>query len=59
LIKPNNKVKVEFVGLGGSDTTDIEYLSKTKLEIDGMTYLRHKGYEFLKSWNVHGNESEK
>jgi hypothetical protein len=24
-----------------------------------MTYLKHKGYDFLKTWNVHGYESEK
>jgi len=59
LIKLNGKVHIEFVGLGGSDTTEIESLSKTKFKIYGMTYLRHKGYDFLKSWNVHGYESEK
>ncbi len=59
LIKLNGKVQLEFVGLGGSDTTEIESLSKTKFKIDGMTYLRHKGYDFLKTWNVHGYESEK
>jgi len=46
LIKLNNKVKIEFVGLGGSDTTEIQSLTKTKFKIDGMTYLRHKGYAF-------------
>jgi len=59
LIKLNGKVQIEFVGLGGSDTTEIEYLYKTKFKIEGITYLRHKGYDFLKSWNVHGNEIEK
>ncbi|WP_348636569.1 hypothetical protein QLS71_015445 [Mariniflexile litorale] len=58
LIKLNGKVQIEFVSLGGSDTTEIESLSKTKFKITGMTYLRHKGYDFLKTWNVHGYESE-
>ncbi len=47
LIKLNGKVQIEFVDLGGSDTTEIEYLTKTKFKIDGITYLKHKGYEFL------------
>lgn len=59
LIKLNGKVQMEFVSLTGSDTTEIEVLTKTKFKIHGMTYLRHKGYEFLKTWNVHGYESEK
>ncbi|WP_299438257.1 hypothetical protein [uncultured Aquimarina sp.] len=59
LIKLNGKTQMEFVSLGGSNTTEIEYLTKTKFKIDGITYLRHKGYEFLKTWNVHGYESEK
>lgn len=59
LIKLNGKVQMEFVSLVGSDTTEIELLTKTKFKIDGMTYLRHKGYDFLKTWNVHGYESEK
>ncbi len=59
LIKLNGKVQLEFVGLGDSDTTEIEVLTKMKFKIDGMTYLRHKGYDFLKTWNIHGYESEK
>ena len=59
LIKLDGKVQIEFVGLVGSDTTEIQSLTKTKFKIDGMTYLRHKGYDFLKTWNVHGYESEK
>jgi hypothetical protein len=59
LIKLNGKIQLEFVGLGGSDTTEIESLTKTKFKLDGITYLRHKGYDFLKTWNVHGYESEK
>lgn len=59
LIKLNGKVQMEFMGLGGSDTTEIEFLTKTKFKLDGITYLRHKGYDFLKTWNVHGYESEK
>ena len=47
LIKVKDSVQIEFVGLGGSDTTKIEYLSKTKLILDGMTYLKHKGYPEL------------
>ncbi|MGS2727890.1 hypothetical protein ACU8DI_14870 [Psychroserpens sp. BH13MA-6] len=46
LIILNGKTQMEFINLGGSDTTKIEYLSKTKFKIDGMTYLRHKGYDF-------------
>ncbi len=48
LIKLNGQTQMEFVSLGGSDTTKIEYLTKMKFKIDGMTYLRHKGYDFLK-----------
>ncbi len=59
LIKLDGKTQMEFVNLGDSDITEIEYLTKTKFKIDGITYLRHKGYDFLKSWNVHGYESEK
>ena len=59
LIKFNGKTQMEFVNLGGSDTTEIESLTKTKFKIDGITYLRHKGYDFLKTWNVHEYESEK
>ncbi|WBL23825.1 hypothetical protein [Zunongwangia sp. HRR-M8] len=59
LIKLNGKIQIEFVSLGGSDTTEIESLSKTKFKIDGTTYLRHKGYDFLKTWNVHEYDSEK
>ncbi len=46
LIKVNGKTAIEYINLGGSDTTKIEYLSKTKFKIDGNTYLKHKGYEF-------------
>jgi|TARA_B110000238_G_C15801571_1_gene300367 hypothetical protein len=48
LIKVNDSIKIEFVGMGGSDTTKIEYLSKTKLILNEITYLKHKGYELLK-----------
>ncbi|WP_121668015.1 hypothetical protein [Mesonia aquimarina] len=54
LIKPKDTVKIEFIGLGGSDTTKIEYLSKTKLSIDGMTYFKHKGNSEL--CNIRKNE---
>jgi hypothetical protein len=59
LIKLNGKIQMSFVNLVSSDTTEIEYLTKTKFKIDGMTYLRHKGYDFLKTWNVHEYETEK
>ncbi|WP_282081558.1 hypothetical protein [Aquimarina algiphila] len=59
LIKLNGKIQLEFIGLGGSDTTEIKSLTKTKFKLDGITYLRHKGYGFLKTWNVHGYESKK
>ncbi|WP_139171008.1 hypothetical protein [Lutibacter oricola] len=42
-----DSVHFEYVGLGGSSISKIEYLSKTKFKINGITYLRHKGYEFL------------
>lgn len=58
LIKLNGKTQMEFASLGGTDTTKIEHLTKTKFKIDGITYLRHKGYDFLKSWNVHGYENK-
>lgn len=47
LIKVKDSVQIEFVGLGSSDTTKIEYLSKTKFIIGGITYLKHKGYPEL------------
>lgn len=59
LIKLNDKVQLDFVRLGGSYTTEIESLTKTKFKFDGMTYLRHKGYDFLKTWNVHEYKSKK
>ncbi|KQC33206.1 hypothetical protein AAU57_07680 [Nonlabens sp. YIK11] len=49
IIKPHDKVELEFVGLYYSDTLEIESLSKTKFKIDGLTYLRHKGYDFMSS----------
>ena len=48
LIKVNDSVKIEFIGMGGSDTIKIEYLSKTKLMLNGITYLKHKGYDLIK-----------
>ena len=48
IFKQNGNIQVAFIGLGSSDTTTIEYLSKTKFKIDGVSYLRHKGYDFLK-----------
>ncbi|AXT59211.1 hypothetical protein D1816_02225 [Aquimarina sp. AD10] len=48
LIKVNKEVQMQFVSLDGQDTTKIDQLTKTKFKIGGTTYLRHKGYEFLK-----------
>ncbi len=48
LIKINGQVKMKRVGLTFSDTTNIEYLSKNEFKVHGMTYLKHKGYDFLK-----------
>ncbi len=48
LIKIDGQVKLERAGLVFSDTTNIEYLSKTKFKIQGTIYLKHKGYDFLK-----------
>ncbi|WP_053990862.1 hypothetical protein [Mangrovimonas sp. TPBH4] len=47
LIKVKDSVQIEFVGIGSTDTSKIEYLSKTKLIIDGMPYLKHEGYPEL------------
>lgn len=58
LIKLDGKVQMEFVSLVGSDTTEIESLTRTKFKIDGITYLRHKGNDFLKTWNVHGYDKK-
>ena len=58
LIKYKEETQMKYVSLGGSDTTRIENLTKTKFKINGVTYLRHKGYDFLKSWNVHGYENQ-
>ena len=48
LLKSNREVQILFVSLGGQDTTNIDYLTKTKFKINGMTYFKHKGYNFLK-----------
>ena len=45
LIKVNNEVRIQFVSLGAQDTSKIDQLTKTKFKIDGITYLKHKGYE--------------
>jgi len=47
LVQLDGEVQMEFVGLGGSDTTKIKSLTKTKFKIRGTTYLKHKGYDFL------------
>ncbi|WP_272151048.1 hypothetical protein [Tenacibaculum aiptasiae] len=48
LIKIKDSVRIVFIGLGGSDTTKIDFLSKTKLKINNRIYLKHKGYSILK-----------
>jgi len=48
LIKHNKKIEIEFTTLSNRDTVKIEKLTKTKLKISGTTYLKHKGYKFLK-----------
>jgi len=58
LININGKVQIQFVGLGGSDTTEIKYLSKSKFKLDETTFLRHKGYDFLKTWRNHDEKSD-
>ncbi len=45
------KTQLKFVNLGGSDTTEIESLTKPIFKIEGPTYLKHVGYEFLKDTN--------
>ncbi|MDZ4148459.1 MAG: hypothetical protein U1C58_09265 [Flavobacteriaceae bacterium] len=54
LIKLNGETQLEFVNLTSSDTAKIENLTKIKFKINGMTYLKHKGYEFLKDSNING-----
>lgn len=49
LLKMNNETHIRFVGLVYSDTAKIEQLTKTKLKIEGITYLKHKGYPFLQT----------
>ena len=51
-------MQIQFVGLGGSDTTEIKYLSKSKFKLDETTFLRHKGYDFLKTWRNHDEKSD-
>ncbi|KAA1246672.1 hypothetical protein [Aquimarina sp. RZ0] len=48
LIKVNNETQLQFVSRSGQDTVKIDQLTKTKFKIDGVTYLRHKGYDFLR-----------
>ena len=48
LINLNSEVQLNFVGLVGSDTTKIERLTKTEFNLNGITYLRYVGYDFLK-----------
>jgi len=48
LIQIKGKICIEFINLVGADTLEIEYLSKTRFELGGTTYLRHQGYDFLK-----------
>ena len=44
LIKINDSICIQFTNLCNCDTHKIEYLSKTKLIVNGMKYLKHKGY---------------
>ena len=48
LTKFEGKTIMQFIRLSGNDTIEIEGLTKTKLKINGVTYLKHKGYDFLK-----------
>ncbi|AUC15883.1 hypothetical protein BTO06_12295 [Tenacibaculum sp. SZ-18] len=48
LTKFEGKTIMEFISLSGNNTVEIEKLTKTKLKIHGETYLKHKGYDFLK-----------
>jgi hypothetical protein len=52
LIKSNGKIHFKFVSLGGSDTLEIESLYKNRFIIDGISYLRHRGYDFVKSVTI-------
>ncbi len=49
LTKFDGKTMMKFISLSGNDTIEIEKLTKTKLKIYGGTYLKHKGYDFLKN----------
>jgi len=49
IIKINDLAYLKFISLFGSDTTRIEFLSKTKFKINQSTYLKHRGYDFLQS----------
>ncbi len=48
LIKTKDTVQIEFSNLGWSRKTKIDYLSKNVFKVDGITYLRHEGYDFIK-----------
>ncbi len=47
LLKLNNRVHLNVVGMGGSDTIKIESLNENRLEIGKTIYLRHRGYDFM------------
>jgi len=46
-MRMNGQTHLARVGLGGSDTVQLELLTSTKCIIGGHTYRRHKGYAFL------------
>ncbi|HRK83592.1 MAG TPA: hypothetical protein PLZ12_19255 [Saprospiraceae bacterium] len=46
-MRRNGQTYLARVGLGGSDTVQLELLTRTKCVIGGYTYRRHKGYAFL------------
>lgn len=48
LLRLNDSVTIQIVSMGGVQNSKIELMTKTKWRINGITYLRHKGYDFLK-----------
>jgi len=43
----NGQTYLALIGLGGSDTVQLNLLTPTRCIIGGHTYRRHKGYAFL------------
>jgi len=48
LIVINDSVMISFVKFLGSDTSKIDFLSKTKFKINGLSYLKYEGFDYEK-----------